>query len=603
MKKIFCFFIASFFLLTTNIFAQDRNCVSAEYLQLQLQKNPSHAQKLAQLERLTNQRAANQSIQRRTGHVIYIPVVVHVLWNSSNPIENLSDAQIESQIQVINKDFRRLNDDADNVWPQAADMEIEFYLAQVDPDGSPTNGITRTETSVTDWGFTDDMKSFSNGGVDPWDTTRYFNFWTANIGGGILGFAQFPGGQPDTDGIVMSPQFFGSSDFEAAAGETFYLSPPFDKGRTTTHEIGHFLNLIHIWGDGGCGVDDLVDDTPESDDSNGGCQIGSESCGSVDMVQNYMDYTDDACMNLFTEGQKNRMRAVLEPGGPRESLAQDLSPFTITLEPSNLEIIACSFDDITVNFDIEIAMPDTTGDVTFSASGLPTGVSTSFNPNTVSVGNVMVTLTLSNFSDTTLGEYTIVIEATDGSFTATESIMLFTFGTSDNDGDGIGDECDDDDDNDGVLDINDNCQFIANADQADNDGDGQGDVCDDDDDNDSVMDSNDNCPFTANSDQADVDFDGTGDVCDDITVNDILTPNSDGVNDTWTIFSIERFPGTVVRVFNRWGNEVFMSNNYNNDWRGTHKDGNTLPAGSYYYQIDQSGNGATILTGWLLITF
>ena len=173
---------------------------------------------------------------------------------------------------------------------------------------------------------------------------------------------------------------------------------------------------------------------------------------------------------------------------------------------------------------------------------------------------------------------------------------------ADNDGDGIGDDCDDDDDNDGVLDVNDNCQFTANADQADNDGDGLGDECDDDDDNDGLLDVNDNCQFVANPDQSDVDNDGIGDLCDDLVVNDIVTPNGDGINDTWVIQSIQLFPGTSVKLYNRGGNEVFSSNSYGNNWAGT-SNGRQLPAGSYHYVVDQSGTGDNIQTGWILLTY
>ena len=174
---------------------------------------------------------------------------------------------------------------------------------------------------------------------------------------------------------------------------------------------------------------------------------------------------------------------------------------------------------------------------------------------------------------------------------------------ADNDGDGIGDECDDDDDNDGILDVDDNCQFVANANQADNDGDGIGDECDDDDDNDGVLDDDDNCQFAANPDQSDVDNDGVGDACDNITVNDIVTPNSDGINDTWTINSIERYPGTVVRVFNRTGKEVYKSSAYRNDWAATGENGKALPSGSYYYVVDRSGEGNVVVRGWLYVTY
>lgn len=252
---------------------------------------------------------------KQVGQVYTIPVVVHVLYSNTN--ENISDAQILSQIAVLNEDFRRTNSDADNKWSQSADTQIEFALATVDPNGNTTNGITRKSSSVTEWGTNDNMKRSSRGGIDPWDTSAYLNMWVCNIGNSLLGYAQFPGGSSATDGVVMGPDFFGSSD----KGNGFYLSAPFDKGRTTTHEVGHFLNLRHIWGDGGCGVDDFVADTPESDDSNGGCATSHVSCGTLDMVENYMDYSDDACMNLFTVGQKDRMRTVLDAGGSRRSLA------------------------------------------------------------------------------------------------------------------------------------------------------------------------------------------------------------------------------------------------------------------------------------------
>ncbi|MDO1501936.1 thrombospondin type 3 repeat-containing protein [Winogradskyella maritima] len=174
---------------------------------------------------------------------------------------------------------------------------------------------------------------------------------------------------------------------------------------------------------------------------------------------------------------------------------------------------------------------------------------------------------------------------------------------ADNDGDGIGDVCDDDDDNDGVLDVLDNCQFVANPDQADNEGDGIGDVCDDDDDNDGVLDDDDNCPLTFNPGQEDFDLDGLGDVCDGISVNDIVSPNGDNINDTWLIVNIDKFPGTKVQVFNRWGKEVFTSSNYNNDWAGNDNgSGNTLPSGSYYYVVDVGGTGTEVVDGWLFIT-
>ncbi|MFP4844325.1 thrombospondin type 3 repeat-containing protein [Winogradskyella sp. PE311] len=172
---------------------------------------------------------------------------------------------------------------------------------------------------------------------------------------------------------------------------------------------------------------------------------------------------------------------------------------------------------------------------------------------------------------------------------------------SDIDGDGQGDVCDDDIDGDGVLNVNDNCVVVANSDQADNDMDGLGDLCDDDDDNDGVLDEDDNCQFDANPDQTDVDGNGIGDLCDGMIVNDVLTPNGDGINDTWTILNAERFTSATINVYNRWGNEVYSTKGYNNDWNGSFK-GDTLPTGSYYYSIDQNGDGSVVLTGWIYLT-
>lgn len=313
MKRIVL--ILSLFIAGIGI-AQQRNCASMENLAYREANDPDLKQRMNDIEAFTKQKIVNTpAAEKINGAIITIPVVVHVIYNNSN--ENISAAQIQSQIDVLNEDFRRTNGDADNTWPQAADTQIEFCLASVDPNGNATNGITRKYSSKSTWGTNDAMKNSSQGGVDPWNTSEYLNMWVCNIGGGILGYAQFPGGSAATDGVVMGPNYFGSS----AKGSGFYLSAPFDLGRTTTHEVGHFLNLRHIWGDGGCGVDDFVSDTPASDAANGGCPTTHQSCGSTDMVQNYMDYTNDSCMNLYTQGQKDRMRAVLAVGGFRRSLA------------------------------------------------------------------------------------------------------------------------------------------------------------------------------------------------------------------------------------------------------------------------------------------
>ncbi|WP_044401502.1 GEVED domain-containing protein [Lacinutrix sp. Hel_I_90] len=318
MKKTITLTLLSFIFTVFAFAQQQRECGVMENLEYRKQQDPQLESRMAQIEAFTEQKVKeleSQDAQSKiVGSIITIPVVVHVIYSNSN--ENISEAQILSQIKVLNDDFRRLNSDADNTWSQAADSQIEFCMASVDPNGNATNGITRKASSKTSWGTNDAMKKSSQGGVNPWDTSQYLNMWVCNIGGGILGYAQFPGGSASTDGVVMGSQYFGSKN----EGSGFYLAAPFDEGRTATHEVGHFFNLRHIWGDANCG-NDFVSDTPTHQTSNGGCPTGKVSCGSVDMVQNYMDYTNDSCMNLFTTGQKNRMRAVLAAGGSRRALA------------------------------------------------------------------------------------------------------------------------------------------------------------------------------------------------------------------------------------------------------------------------------------------
>jgi hypothetical protein len=274
----------------------------------QLEREPGLRERMEAIERHTRYILSRQT--RTTDEIVTIPVVVHVVWNQQD--ENLSEAQILSQIDVLNEDFRRLNADTNDIWPQAADTRIEFCMARTDPQGLATCGITRTETEVTSFGASGDPVKFSSsGGIDAWPAEDYLNIWVCDLSPGLLGYAQFPGGDSTTDGVVVDYYYF---------GRIGNLDPDFNLGRTTTHEVGHWLNLRHIWGDGPCPFDDLVDDTPSSNNPNYGCQIGSQACGSEDMVQNYMDYSDDACMNLFTQGQKDRMRAIFEPEGARFSL-------------------------------------------------------------------------------------------------------------------------------------------------------------------------------------------------------------------------------------------------------------------------------------------
>ena len=290
---------------------RQRVCHTMGNLDRLMQENAKMARRMALIEKQTEtyMRQVQAEPAQRSQLVVTIPVVFHILYNTAG--ENISEAQVMSQLDILNEDFRRLNADQDNVWSQAADTQIEFCLASQDPNGNPTDGILRVPTNVTSFGTNDAMKFTSQGGSDAWPAADYMNFWVCDLGSSLLGYAQFPGGPASTDGIVCN---------YTATGNTGTASAPFDLGRTATHEVGHYLNLRHIWGDGGCGASDFVDDTPDSDGPNYGCALGSAACGTTDMVQNYMDYSDDACMNLFTQGQSDRMNALFAPGGARASL-------------------------------------------------------------------------------------------------------------------------------------------------------------------------------------------------------------------------------------------------------------------------------------------
>lgn len=248
--------------------------------------------------------------------VIKIPVVVHVVYKDAG--QNIFDAQIISQIEALNKDFRRTNADAVNTPERfrsvAADAQFEFYLATADPRGRPTTGIIRRQTSITYFMSNDRVKASAQGGSDAWDTQSYLNIWVCNLISG-LGYSSIPGTDAAKDGIVMNPLAFGTT---GASGQ-------FIPGRIATHEVGHWLGLKHIWGDAKCG-DDGIGDTPQQASATKNCPSGiQQSCNNGeagDMYMNFMDYTSDACMNLFTEGQKTKMRSLFATGGARAAMLQ-----------------------------------------------------------------------------------------------------------------------------------------------------------------------------------------------------------------------------------------------------------------------------------------
>ena len=277
-----------------------RGCATQEVLEAQLKADPTLAIRMNEIEAFTNKALLTGKL---VNGKVQIPVVVNVLYRTT--AQNISNAQIQTQIDVLNKDFNALNSDFGSVPALfsgvKANVGISFVLDQV----------IRKSTTKTSWGTNDAMKKVAQGGIAPTSPTTKLNLWSCAIGGGILGYAQFPGGSSATDGVVIDSKYFGLSGSANA---------PFNLGRTGTHEVGHWMNLRHIWGDATCGSD-LVSDTPTHNTANYGVpaypHYSTCSGTPVEMTMNYMDYTDDNGMYMFSNGQKSRMAAVFLSGGPR----------------------------------------------------------------------------------------------------------------------------------------------------------------------------------------------------------------------------------------------------------------------------------------------
>ncbi len=294
----------------TNAVTQ-RLCASQDVLAEQLAADPTLAIRMNQIEAFTQKAISNKNFRLVNGKIV-IPVVFNVVYRTA--AENISDAQIQSQIDVLNKDFMAKNTDIGNV-----PSEFVGVTAGVDVNGIDITfelaGINRKASKKRSWGTTNAVKSTSSGGISPTTPTTTLNFWVCTIGGGILGYAQFPGGSSATDGIVCDSKYVGVTPNTGS-------SYPYNLGRTATHEVGHWLNLKHIWGDATCGSD-LVSDTPTHNTANYGVptypHLSTCSGTPVEMTMNYMDYTDDRGMYMFTKGQKARISTIFVSGGARAS--------------------------------------------------------------------------------------------------------------------------------------------------------------------------------------------------------------------------------------------------------------------------------------------
>lgn len=309
MKKIFFALLTS--LLTSFLYAQ-KECRSFEYQNQLIQMDPSIAVSQKAIENFVDSHLLS-SARTQQPKIITIPVVVHILYHY--PGENISDDLVKSQINALNRDYRKLNADTvkipDVFKPLAADCGIQFQLATSDAKGRSTSGIIHKYTPITAWTSDDQIKFSSQMGDDAWDAKSYLNIWVGTMPS-LLGYSSLPGNPANKDGIVISNTAFGIRN-----------GGPYDQGRTAVHETGHWLGLRHLWGDAYCG-DDGVADTPKQSTFTNGCPSGVRtSCDNGpngDMYMDYMDFTDDDCLVMFTEGQKQKMLALFEPGGPRYSI-------------------------------------------------------------------------------------------------------------------------------------------------------------------------------------------------------------------------------------------------------------------------------------------
>ncbi|TVR82544.1 MAG: PKD domain-containing protein [Chitinophagaceae bacterium] len=417
MAKLYTLFII-FALCSLGVTAQQQTirCYTQEADSMLRANNPGMSSH-QEFEDWLEQKIAQQPPENPAVRTIYtIPTIVHVIHNGENvgTGNNISEAQVISQFEVLNEDFRRIpGTPGFNNDPVGADVEIEFCPVIIDPNGNALAepGINRIDRNAEGFDAFPYTPNYIDNTVKPntfWDPELYFNIWVVPISGGILGYAQFPsnsgllgmpanGGPASTDGIVTRTTAF---------GRVGNVQAPFDGGRTTTHEVGHWLGLRHIWGDGGCSVDDFCGDTPTAGGPNYGCNVGASSCSSTDMVENYMDYSDDACMNIFTLCQRTRMRTVM------------------TNSPRRLELLNSTVCEPlappVVNFEAVVreGCPGLTVEFRDLSSNLPNSWNWNFpggNPSSSTNQNPIVTYD-------NLGSFDVTLTATNnaGSNTATE---------------------------------------------------------------------------------------------------------------------------------------------------------------------------------------
>jgi hypothetical protein len=318
-------------------------CGTKAHIEYLKSLNPSLEEQMIQGENLLQLALANHPETSLINTIYTIPVVVHVVYFTSG--QNISDAQVQSQIDVLNEDYGRRNSDKGNTpavfGTIASPTNFQFCLAKHDMNNNPTNGIERRQTTVQTFDLNDDVKFFSRGGLDAWDVNTYLNIWVCDLGGFILGYSEPP--------ATIHTNTFGSVIHYTAFGRTGVVTTPYHLGRTCTHELGHCLNLKHTFGDDAhCGPPgDNVFDTPDQDEASFGCfsfphtDQCSPSFPGI-MFMNYMDYSDDDCANMFTHYQAVRMNtainifypSLMNSAGCLPDAIETVSDFQFSLYPN-----------------------------------------------------------------------------------------------------------------------------------------------------------------------------------------------------------------------------------------------------------------------------
>lgn len=375
----------------------DEQCGNAARQQYLRSVNPDYDKQMEEMEKGIREWINRNDVDRSQQTVLTIPTVVHVLFNS--PSENVSNAQVFALIDRLNKDYRRQNSDTTNTPAPfdslAADMEIEFCLVSRDPQGYSTTGIVRRQTSATSFGINDDIKFTASGGSDAWNVNKYFNIWIGNLGAGLLGYGDFP--------QANLPSTYGAAIHYCTVDGS---CPPFHLNRTSTHELGHCFSLFHIWGDDGtsCSGSDQVFDTPNQSSASSGCPSypKTDNCSPNApgiMFMNYMDYTNDACMNMFTKGQKQRAVAAVNTYLTSIITSNGCQPVT-GLDAGIHQIYNDNAVTCDTTFKLEVELRNFGGDTLFSVSinyAFDAGANNTYNWSGVLAPGYTTTVNLGTF--------------------------------------------------------------------------------------------------------------------------------------------------------------------------------------------------------------